>query len=26
VKTDWNYPNQLRPAENPGYHTEYKPQ
>jgi membrane protein YdbS with pleckstrin-like domain len=26
VKTDWNYPNQLRPAENPGYHTDYKPQ
>lgn len=23
VKTDWNYPNALRPAENPGYHTEY---
>ena len=25
VKTDWNYPNKLRPAENPGYHTDYKP-
>ncbi len=25
IKTDWNYPNKLRPAENPGYHTEYKP-
>lgn len=25
VKTDWNYPNQLRPGENPGYKTEYKP-
>jgi len=26
IKTDWNYPNKLRPAENPGYTTEYKPQ
>lgn len=25
IKTDWNYPNQLRPSENPGYKTEYKP-
>jgi membrane protein YdbS with pleckstrin-like domain len=25
VKTDWNYPNALRPATNPGYTTEYKP-
>ncbi len=25
VKTDWNYPNKLRPDENPGYNTEYKP-
>lgn len=25
VKTDWNYPNALRPAVNPGYHTELKP-
>jgi membrane protein YdbS with pleckstrin-like domain len=25
VKTDWNYPNALRPATNPGYHTELKP-
>ena len=24
VKTDWDYPNALRPAENPGYRTEYK--
>jgi membrane protein YdbS with pleckstrin-like domain len=23
VKTDWNYPNALRPPENPGYHTQY---
>ena len=23
VKTDWNYPNKLRPAENPGYQTNY---
>ena len=26
VKTDWNYPNKLRPEENPGYNTEYKPE
>lgn len=25
VKTDWNYPNAMRPAVNPGYKTEYKP-
>ncbi len=25
VKTDWNYPNAMRPAVNPGYHTDYKP-
>ena len=25
IKTDWNYPNKLRPAENPGYKTKYKP-
>lgn len=24
VKTDWNYPNKLRPAENPGYRTKYE--
>ena len=24
VKTDWNYPNALRPPENPGFRTEYK--
>ncbi len=23
VKTDWEYPNALRPDENPGYHTKY---
>ena len=23
IKTDWNYPNALRPAENPGYQTKY---
>ncbi len=23
IKTDWNYPNALRPATNPGYATEY---
>ena len=23
VKTDWNYPNAIRPAENPGYQTKY---
>jgi hypothetical protein len=26
VKTDWNYPNALRPPQNPGYQTDYKPQ
>jgi membrane protein YdbS with pleckstrin-like domain len=25
VKTDWNYPNAMRPAVNPGYNTDYKP-
>ncbi|MFH1655676.1 MAG: PH domain-containing protein [Candidatus Omnitrophota bacterium] len=25
VKTDWNYPNKLRPGENPGYRTKYDP-
>lgn len=25
VKTDWNYPNNLRPRENPGYNTKYEP-
>lgn len=25
VKTDWNYPNKLRPDENPGYRTKYDP-
>ena len=25
VKTDWNYPNALRPEENPGYRTKYNP-
>lgn len=25
VKTDWNYPNKLRPDENPGYNTKYEP-
>ena len=25
IKTDWNYPNQLRPDENPGYNTKYTP-
>ena len=24
VKTDWSYPNALRPGVNPGYHTRYK--
>ena len=24
VKTDWNYPNKLRPEENPGYNTKYE--
>jgi membrane protein YdbS with pleckstrin-like domain len=26
VKTDWNYPNKLRPSENPGYGTAYRPE
>ena len=25
VKTDWNYPNAMRPKVNPGYQTKYKP-
>jgi len=25
VKTDWNYPNKLRPEDNPGYGTKYEP-
>jgi uncharacterized membrane protein YdbT with pleckstrin-like domain len=25
IKTDWNYPNALRPPENPGYKTKYDP-
>ncbi len=25
VKTDWSYPNALRPEENPGYRTKYNP-
>lgn len=25
VKTDWSYPNKLRPDENPGYNTKYEP-
>src|SRR5262249_30963089 len=25
VKTDWNFPNKLRPSDNPGYHTDYNP-
>jgi Bacterial PH domain len=25
VKTDWKYPNALRPAANPGYATDYRP-
>ena len=25
VKTDWNYPNKLRPDDNPGYKTNYDP-
>jgi len=25
IKTDWNYPNALRPGTNPGYGTDYKP-
>jgi hypothetical protein len=25
IKTDWNYPNALRPEENPGYKTSYNP-
>jgi hypothetical protein len=24
IKTDWNYPNAMRPHNNPGYQTEYK--
>jgi len=23
IKTDWNYPNAIRPNENPGYKTKY---
>ncbi|MBU1125608.1 MAG: hypothetical protein KKC84_06260 [Candidatus Omnitrophica bacterium] len=26
IKTDWNYPNKLRPDENPGYRTKYDAQ
>jgi hypothetical protein len=26
IKTDWNYPNAMRPAENPGYKTQYNPE
>lgn len=26
IKTDWNYPNKLRPDENLGYKTKYKPE
>lgn len=25
IKTDWNYPNKLRPEDNPGYKTKYNP-
>lgn len=25
VKTDWSYPNKLRPGDNPGYNTKYEP-
>ncbi len=25
IKTDWNYPNALRPEKNPGYKTRYEP-
>ena len=25
VKTDWNYPNKIRPDSNPGYRTRYEP-
>ncbi|NJD77651.1 MAG: PH domain-containing protein [Candidatus Methanoperedens sp.] len=25
IKTDWNYPNALRPERNPGYKTRYEP-
>jgi uncharacterized membrane protein YdbT with pleckstrin-like domain len=25
VKTDWNYPNAMRPDANPGYRTRYEP-
>ncbi len=24
IKTDWNFPNQMRPQENPGYRTTYR--
>jgi hypothetical protein len=26
VKTDINYPNKLRPNENPGYNVDYNPE
>jgi len=26
IKTDWNYPNAMRPDTNPGYKTRYEPQ
>lgn len=26
VKTDWSYPNKLRPEDNPGYRTKYTPE
>ena len=26
IKTDWNYPNKLRPSDNPGYGTRYNPE
>ena len=26
IKTDWNYPNALRPDKNPGYQTDYDPE
>ena len=25
IKTDWNYPNAMRPEQNPGYQTKYNP-
>ena len=25
IQTDMEYPNALRPSENPGYHTDYNP-